>query len=241
MSWARLSRSVVDGQPAVIKSTDYDARIEAEGLAALGSAGVPVPTVISASTDRLVLSEVSGTPDWEELGRALARCHRITADAYGYDIDNFLGPLNQVNAWSTSWPDFYVENRLKPHMAALPPALRARLATAVERGWVHALLEHGQSPSLIHGDLWSGNIVDGSWMIDPAVHYADREIDLAFATVFGGIPPEMWRAYEDMWPLDEGWRARRPALQLYHLTVHVRLFGAGYHQMVADRLDTLGW
>jgi fructosamine-3-kinase len=93
----------------------------------------------------------------------------------------------------------------------------------------------------VHGDLWSGNIVAGRWLIDPAVHFADRELDLAFAAVFGGIPARMWSAYEESWPLDEGWEARRPALQLYHLLVHVRLFGGGYRAMVADRLDALGW
>jgi fructosamine-3-kinase len=101
-------------------------------------------------------------------------------------------------------------------------------------------LDHDAGPSLVHGDLWSGNIVDGRALIDPAVSFSDREIDLAFATVFGGIPSDFFAGYVEAWPLDPGWERRRPALQLYHLLVHVELFGEGYVPMVTTRLDQLG-
>ena len=96
-------------------------------------------------------------------------------------------------------------------------------------------------PSLVHGDLWAGNVVEGRWLIDPAVSYSDREVELAFMGLFGGIPEAMWRAYAEAWPLSPGWERRRWALQMHHLLVHVRLFGAGYASGVAERLDRLGW
>lgn len=71
--------------------------------------------------------------------------------------------------------------------------------------------------------------------------FSDREVELAFAALFGGIQERMWRAYGEAWPLPDGWERRRPALQLHHLLVHVRLFGGSYPRMVADRLDRLGW
>lgn len=225
----------------VIKQTDYDARIEADGLEALRLGGAPVPEVIEVDEHRLVLAEGTGPADWEGLGRALAGCHRHSVPDYGYEIHNLLGPLPQDNTPDPDWPRFYAERRLGPYLADLPPDLSHRVRRAIEAGRLADLLEHGQSPSLVHGDLWSGNVVAGRWLIDPAVHYADRELDAAFAAVFGGIPDQMWSAYREVWPFDPGWEERRPALQLYHLMVHVRLFGGGYGGMVADRLDRLGW
>lgn len=84
-------------------------------------------------------------------------------------------------------------------------------------------------------------MVDGRWLIDPAVCYADRELELAFMELFGGFPAELTDAYDDAWALPPGTAARRPAYQLSHLLVHVRLFGAGYHGAVQARLDALGW
>ncbi|MFP3914046.1 MAG: fructosamine kinase family protein [Actinomycetota bacterium] len=241
MAWASISRAVRDGRPVLIKATDYDARMEADGLRALAEAGAPTPAVLVADEDRVVMEEVDGPEAWEELGAALARCHGATAEAYGYHRDNVLGPLPQVNTWTHSWPDFYFRHRLSPFLDELPSELAGPIREAAEDGRMADLLEHGQAPSLVHGDLWSGNIVAGRWLIDPAVHYADRELDAAFAAVFGGIPERMWQAYQEVWPFDDGWEERRPALQLYHLLVHVRLFGGGYTRMVADRLHTLGW
>lgn len=236
-----MSRSTVGGRPVVIKETDYDANLEADGLRALAAAGAPVPDVVDVGPHRLVVAEVGGPPDWESLGRSLARCHRTTADAYGYRLDNVIGPVVQRNTWTADWPEFYARHRLRPHLETLPPDLRQRLGAVMADGRLSDLLEHGQRPSLIHGDLWSGNIVAGRWLIDPAVCFGDRELERAFADLFGGIPPSMWAAYEQEWPPDRDWERRRPALQLYHLLVHVRLFGGGYASMVAERLDRLGW
>lgn len=231
-----------DGTEVVVKSTDYDAQLEAEGLEALGDAGAPVPSVVAVDTDVLVLELVRGEPDWETLGARVATVHRHRGDHFGWHRDNVIGPLPQDNGESDDWGEFYATRRVFAwsDADALPDEVRRRLHRACD-GPLQALVDHDAPPSLVHGDLWSGNVVDGAYLIDPAVHHADREFELAFAALFGGIPRAFWNGYEAAWPLDDGWQDRRPALQLYHLLVHVELFGAGYVGQVGRRLDELGW
>lgn len=230
-----------DGRAVVVKATDYDATLEAEGLEALAAAGAPVPTVLAVDASTLVMSHVSGPPRWRELGATLAAVHGHRGERFGWHQDNVIGPLPQDNTERESWSEFYIEQRLRPWLdtSDLPASVRRRLRAACD-GPLPELLEHGAAPSLVHGDLWSGNIVAGRALIDPAVHHADREFELAFAALFGGIPDDFWEGYHGTWPLDAGWQRRRPALQLYHLLVHVELFGAGYAASVVQRLDQLG-
>lgn len=236
-----VRRSHVDGTPVVVKHTSYDATTEADGLAALRAAGAHVPRVLEVRTDRLVLEEVTGDGDWAACARRLAAVHRTTGEAFGWHRDGVIGPLPMGNDAGGDWPTFYVRHRLEPWVDDLPPAGRRRLRDAIEDGRLAALLDHDPPPSLVHGDLWSGNVVGGQWLIDPAIHHADRELDLAMARLFGGFPEAFFAAYDEAWPLDDGWERRLPALQLFHLLVHVRLFGAGYVRQVLDRLDALGW
>lgn len=235
---ARVWRAELDdGRTVVVKDTGYDARLEAEGLTALAAAGGPVPAVLAATADRLVLEHVTGPPDWEALGAALAGVHRQTAPRFGWHRDNVIGPLPQANTPADDWAEFYLDRRLRPYLADLPSALADRLRRAID-GPLAARLAHDVAPSLVHGDLWSGNIVAGRWLIDPAVHHADREVDLAMLALFGTVPPAFQAGYDAVWPLDDGYEARRPLLQLAPLLVHVRLFGAGYLDAVATRLPT---
>ena len=243
--WARLT----DGREVVIKRTPYPAEVEVDGLEALRDAGAPVPAVLGTGEDVLVLEHVTGPADWAGLGRALAEVHATVADAatdlvaaFGWHRDNLIGTLAQANDPHPHWPTFYSERRIRPLLdtPALPQTLRSRLERALD-GPLLDLLDTDPPASLVHGDLWSGNVVAGRWLIDPAVHRADREAELAFADLFGGLPAAFTAAYEDAWPLPPGWRERRPALQLYHLLVHVAIFGRGYAGAVASRLDTLEW
>jgi fructosamine-3-kinase len=238
VSWASISRDVVDGVHVHVKTTSYDARLEAEGLTALAAAGAPVPQVVSVDEHQLVLISVEGPENWRELGAAVARTHRATSPTFGWHRDNVIGSLPQDNTPHSQWPAFYIERRLRPWMPALPTVLRRRLEDLCS-GALPELLDHGVAPSLLHGDLWAGNVVDGAWLIDPAVSYGDRELDLAFAAVFGGIPADFFDGYQAAWPLDPGWERRRPALQLYHLLVHVELFGRSYLHMVEQRIESL--
>lgn len=232
--------TLADGTEVVAKATSYDAALEAAGLEALGAAGGRVPDVLATTPRLLVLEHVTGDGDWASFGARLATIHRTTHDRFGWHQDNVIGPLVQANTWHDDWPGFYVEKRLRPHLDVLPADVRGRLERAID-GPLPDLLDHDPPPSVVHGDLWSGNIVGGSYLVDPAVHAADREFELAFMALFGGIPAPAWTAYEQAWPLDDGWEERRPALQLYHLLVHVALFGSGYLGGIRSRLDRYGW
>ena len=229
------------GRTVVVKQTPYDASFEAEGLRALAAAGAPVPTVLAVETHLLVMDHVTGPPDWEALGAALAGVHTHHASRFGWHRDNVIGPLPQANGWSATWGAFVVERRIAPHLDALPVEVAKRLTAAGDGPLPELLDEHAPPASLVHGDLWTGNVVGGRWLIDPAVHYADRETDLAMLTLFGGPPGAFWHGYLDAAPLPDGWERRRPVLQLAPLLVHVRLFGHGYVPAVIRALDAAGF
>lgn len=242
MSWATVRRArLPDGQTVAVKETSYDAAVEADGLEALREAGAPVPTVLDVSAHRLVLEWIEGPPEWERVGRGLGFAHSSTAAAFGYPNDNVIGPLLQANPWTDDWGRFYVEHRILPFAGNLPAELARRLRAACDGPLQDLLTAHDPSPGLVHGDLWSGNVVAGRSLVDPAVCFADPELDRAFSEVFGGLPERMWAAHDEVTPPQPGWRERLPALQLYHLLVHVRLFGGDYVTMVADRLSFYGW
>ena len=256
-SWSRLHGGDIatawtvtthDGDRLVVKATPYDADLEAEGLRALAAVGAPVPAVHHVGDHLLVMDHVTGDGDLEALGATLADAHDPArapdADAgFGWHRDNLLGTAPQPNTPpDRDWASFFVANRIQPHLdvPALPTALAERLRRACD-GDLPDLLDHDVAPSLVHGDLWPGNVVDGAWVIDPAVHRADAEVDLAAADLFGGLPAAFEAGYAAVRPPDDGWQRRRPALQLPHLLVHVRMFGSSWAGAVASRLDALGW
>lgn len=213
---------------------------EAAALRALAAAGaVRVPAVLAMGGAWLALEWLEPGPAtdaaWSDLGRGVAALHRSTADRWGWPADNYIGPLPQSNAWSANWPEFWAERRLRPQVERARDQLGVAARDGFERllgeldGRLAAAAEDG--PSLLHGDLWSGNVhmtAGGAALIDPSSSYGHREVDLAMADLFGGFAPPFWRAYESAWPLLPGAAARRPIYQLYYLLVHVNLFGAGY-------------
>jgi fructosamine-3-kinase len=233
-----------DGSAVVVKQAPYDVTVEVDGLEALRAAGAPVPDVLAADGDLLVMQHVDGEPDWPSLGRRVAELHRGSAGGrFGWHRDNLLGRALQLGGWSDDWATFFAERRLRPLLDtdALAGDVRARIERALAGPLPRLLGVHDPSPSLVHGDLWSGNVVEGRWLIDPAVWMADRELELAFAHLFGGIPNAFFAAYAATWPLPAGAADRLPALQLYHLLIHVWHFGASYIPMVRERLDRLAW
>ena len=232
-------------------------RVEAEGLEALAGAGaVRTPAVLARSREGdevswLLLEWIhEAGPDggsWRRLGRALAKLHRGPCGDghYGWHSDNVIGSLPQPNRWTDDWGTFWAELRIRPLARELHTrgTLTARKLDTIESAAdrVGTLLTPAAAtdgPSLLHGDLWSGNVLfarseDGSGggdpvLIDPAVYVGHREVDLAMSRLFGGFPRSFYGGYEEEWPLQPGQARRRPAYELYPLLVHARLFGGGY-------------
>jgi fructosamine-3-kinase len=175
------------------------------------------------------------------LGRQLAELHRSTAPAYGLDYDNYLGIVPQSNGWMAGWSAFFRERRLRPQAELaqrnghLPKGRARRLERVIERldSWLGG---HAPPPALLHGDLWAGNVLVGPgatpMLIDPAVSYGDRETDLGYTALFGRFPECFYRAYEETWPLPDGWQTRRDLYNLYHLLNHLNHFGERYGEAV---------
>jgi len=232
--------------------------VEALALSALREAGgVRVPDVLATGATSagafLVLEWielVAPTEDAEAaLGRGLAKLHRDTAPQYGWARDNRIGATRQPNAPADDWTPFFREQRLGfqrdlAGAAGLPTSVRRsldRLSGDLE----HLIGGHATRPSLVHGDLWGGNwgaTADAEPVIfDPAVHYADREVDIAMTRLFGGFGRRFYAAYEAEWPLPDGWEQRAVVYNLYHLLNHYNLFGAGYLEQIRASLAVLGY
>ncbi|MFT3971586.1 MAG: fructosamine kinase family protein [Micropruina sp.] len=244
--WVGSTRlaTLTDGRRVVVKDCPYPAAGEADGLAALRTAGVPTPDVLAASGTRLVLEYLEGTPDWAAMGTAIARMHRCTGPRYGWHQDNRAGRFPQPNAWSDDWPSFFAEHRVRTHLddPSVPRELARRLRRACD-GAVQARLPSRPVPSLTHGDLWTGNTVAGRWVIDPEVSFTDRELDLVhmLGPSRNPFPAEFWEAYEHEWPIPDDLDERRLALGLHHRLLGVRHFGdRSVPALIAD-LDALGW
>lgn len=227
---------------------------EARGLDALRAAaetGLRVPEVLAVRDGWIALEWLEPGPRragfGESLGRGLAALHRAPAEGWGWEGDGFIGPLPQANAPAADWAAFWRERRLLPQ---LDRAREAGLRPGSEAEWDRLLAalpgllspaSEADGPSLVHGDLWSGNVLAvGSGepaLVDPAAYRAHREVDLAMAELFGGFPPDFLAAYGEAWPLEPGYgEARRSVYQLYYLLVHVNLFGGGYVPQTAAAL-----
>jgi fructosamine-3-kinase len=233
---------LTDGRDVVVKRCPYAAEIEADGLRALATAGAPAPAVIGVGAHVLVLQYVTGPPDWSALGRAVAAMHRSTGPRYGWHQDNSGGDTTQHNGWCDDWPTFFVERRVRAHLRdpKVPDSLRTRIDRACD-GPLPALLPPHPPPSLTHGDLWIGNVVEGRWLIDPAVSYADRELDVAFMQMSNTLPAELFDAYLGEWPLADSYEQRRPALQLHKLLNNLRHFGTRLVPPIEAVLRSYGW
>ena len=180
-------------------------------------------------------------------GRVLADLHRMQGNSFGWSRDNFIGSTPQSNRVNQNWPDFFSRERLLPQIErARAHNGTAALADKGERlaASVHTFFaDYRPTPSLLHGDLWGGNAAvdaDGKLVLfDPAVHFGDRESDLAMTELFGGFPTDFYAAYREAWPLADGYPLRRTLYNLYHVLNHFNLFGGAYRQHAERMIDLL--
>lgn len=225
---------------------------EAAGLIEMGSANslLVIPKVIYFNEQNdfpgLLLLEfllpTTNTAGFDELlGRGLAQLHRKSASAFGFQHSNYCGTTVQENTWTETWPEFFACHRIE----ALVKQIRNSRGISSDDSNVYdklvvripGLLSQQTIPSLIHGDLWSGNYLytaNGPALIDPACYYADREMELGMMKLFGGFSPKVWHSYQDDWPLPEGWKERIALYQLYHVLNHYLLFGGSYGRQAIE-------
>ncbi len=221
---------LVTGRTAIAKA-GATALAEAEMLRALVGAGVPAPAVLAVSGDMLILQDLGTDAGlgaaWGDLGRVLRRLHQETGGAYGWHRNHAFGPVPIPNGPAASWPEFWVERRLQPSLDHLPPNLARRIEGLC--GGLADRLPSAPPPALLHGDLWTGNVIAAggtvSGLIDPACYHGHAEVDLAMLTLFGAPAPAFWAEYGEVAP---GLAERRPIYQLWPALVHVRLFGVTY-------------
>jgi fructosamine-3-kinase len=229
--------------PAVAKSGAAVAT-EAAMLRALAGAGVPAPAV-EAEHDGVLLIEfvandgVMTANAWAELGAAARLLHGRTGAAYGWPVDHALGTVALDNREGEDWPRFWGEQRLAAAAALLDRPLRERIERLAAR--CADLLPAAPPPALLHGDLWTGNVLvkDGrlAALIDPACYHGHAEVDLAMLALFGTPPDAFWEGYGAR---VSGHEARLPLYQLFPALVHLRLFGAAYRPMVERLLEAIG-
>lgn len=217
---------------------------EAEGLAILSKTKtLRVPDVVTTGEAgnfqfilmEFLVAEKQHESYWTELGIKLAGLHKNSNNSFGLDHDNYIGSLPQLNTRVPTWVEFFTNYRLSPQVE------RLRNSTRIDRQFVRRLetlyLKLGEivpeeMPSLLHGDLWSGNVIAGpkgaAYAIDPAIYYGHREAELAFTKLFGGFEISFYEAYEDHFQLQPGFEQRYEVYNLYPLLVHANLFGQSY-------------
>lgn len=217
---------------------------EAQGIKLLTKANeIQLPEVIATSEDEnvafLILKFIESSSKaanfWDDFGTQLANLHKHTADYFGLDQNNYIGSLPQSNRKHDKWADFFREERLEVQVKKARDS--GSLGTDTVRAFdkFYARLDNlfpDEQPALIHGDLWGGNYMVGesgkAVIIDPAVYYGHREMDIAMSQLFGGFSSEYYDAYNQQFPLEKGWHQRVDYCNLYPLMVHVNLFGSSY-------------
>jgi len=213
--------------------------------------GPTVPTPYSHGADFLLMEDLKPAPRkrnyWASFGRQLAELHNQTAQWFGFFEDNYIGSTPQPNDETEDGYEFYAQQRLlyQANLANQRGYLGQQERKQIESvaAQLRVLIPE-QPPSLLHGDLWSGNATTDSGgnpaIIDPAVHYGWAEAELAMTALFGAFPGEFYRAYEEIRPLEPGYKSRFPIYNLYHLLNHLNIFGRGYLGQVIAILRKYG-
>lgn len=226
---------------------------EAKGLNLLRDANVTrIPEVYNwgrrDGQDYLILENIEyAKPNldyWDILGQNLASLHRQTSDSFGLGFNNYIGSLQQNNEPYTDWISFFIEKRLniQAGLAYYNDLISKELYDKFQDFYkVLPNLLPDEKPSLLHGDLWSGNVITDDkgkpCLIDPAVYYGNREMEMAFTTLFGGFDNRFYEAYHESFPLQPRFDERIPIYNIYPLMVHVNIFGTSYLPPVLRTLN----
>lgn len=172
---------------------------------------------------------------WEKFGEGLAAQHQISSPTFGLKEDNYIGSLPQSNQLQRSWHEFIVNERFIPQIKLALDQKKINTAEAKKIERIYSEVDNiwpREEPALLHGDLWSGNYIKGTsnqpFLIDPAVYYGHREMDLGMMHLFGGFENLLYETYNNFYPLEIGWKDRIKFNQLYPLLVHLNLFGRAY-------------
>ncbi|GMV24048.1 MAG: fructosamine kinase [Phycisphaerae bacterium] len=250
--------SFPDGADLVAKAAGPEGALDVEafmlGLLADRSR-LPVPAVIHAAPDLLIMERVEGRSSFDDASERhaaelLADLHEVHGPSFGLERDTLIGSLPQRNTVCSSWVGFFRDHRLTAMADAaastggIGPGTRRRIGTLAAR--LTDLIDEPACPSLLHGDVWTGNVLANSGRIaaflDPAVYYGHSEIELAFITLFSTFGRPFFERYSQLRPIRPGFfESRRHVYNLYPLLVHARLFGGHYGEQVSDTLDRIGF
>lgn len=227
---------------------------EALGLNLLSKAGVSIPKVIDQFEQgdkqfiilSYIIQKTKQKDFWLQFGEDLSSLHQNGALSFGLNYDNYIGSLVQENIFKSSWEHFFIECRIRPmvRMAYDKGLLdKAHLQKFENFFRIFNDLIPKEKPSLLHGDLWSGNLLCGEGQkpifIDPAVYYGHREVDLAMTKMFGGFDPLFLARYNEIYPLVKGWEKRLEIHNLYPNLVHLNLFGSSYLVNIEQTLEKI--
>lgn len=214
---------------------------EARGLRLLAGAetGLIIPEAVHATETCLLMSviqEGGGNPDSAyQFGRNLALLHKASADSFGLDHDNYIGRLPQSNNRHGNWFDFFAIERIEPQIQTGIESGKLNRKVLMQVQSLYKKLGNimpAEAPSLLHGDLWSGNYMftreGGCSIYDPAVYYGHREADLAMTRLFGGFSAGFYKGYTEEFPPEPGFEERVTLFNLYPVLVHANLFGGSY-------------
>lgn len=220
---------------------------EARGLCELSKIHTwKIPEVILTACfhnkQYLLMEYVESTSENQEyfhcLGKSLAHLHLIKGEDFGYEEDNFIGSLVQINKKASTWEQFFYAQRLEPFIKWGYDSKIIEKVLLKKFESLRLKLKEifpSEKPSLLHGDLWSGNKMNSTYgpcVFDPTVYYGHREMDLAMTNLFGGFTSEFYNAYQETYPTEPGLEKRIKICNLYPLMVHVKLFGVSYLQDV---------